>query len=228
MRKHRMPIYVVLFLIGATALWYFGHHRPAQKILGAEPIRVYKTTSVQPQNLPGPSTLDATKGSNASDTGVQVETIDTESEDIDITSEDVDTAATSEKIDNSQERSGNSHPDAFVPQGALSPEEAAAWKTYEAAESEYLAAQDILQAALDARPIDWDRIKSANSNFENAAKHRKEALENLAPYSEAAAKLLEEMAEAERLIEEMGVGTVREIEAEIREIDEVLEKLLSK
>ena len=37
MRKYPMPIYLVLFLIGATALWYFGHHCPAQKILEAEP-----------------------------------------------------------------------------------------------------------------------------------------------------------------------------------------------
>ena len=37
MKRNLIPIYVALFLIGATALWYFGHHRPAQKILAAEP-----------------------------------------------------------------------------------------------------------------------------------------------------------------------------------------------
>ena len=42
MRKYPMLIYVVIFLIGATALWYFGHHRPAQRLLKAEPKKVYK------------------------------------------------------------------------------------------------------------------------------------------------------------------------------------------
>lgn len=229
MRKYLTPIYVVLFLVGATALWYFGHHRPAQKILAAEPKRVYKSTPVQPKSLLVPSTLsDATQGISEDDTGVEVETIDTESEAMDTGSEDVDNAATSEKIDNSQEHSGDSDADAFMPQEALSSEEAAALKAYEAAESEYLASQDRLEAALDARPIDWERISSANNDLKNAARHRREALENLAPYSEAAAKLLEKIKEAERLSEEMTAGyriDIRDIEAEIREIDEVLENL---
>ncbi len=42
MKKFRIPTYLVLFLLGTTALWYFGHHRPAQKILKAEPKKVYK------------------------------------------------------------------------------------------------------------------------------------------------------------------------------------------
>ena len=222
-----MPIYVVLFLIGATALWYFGHHRPVQKILEAEPKRVYKSTSVEPESLSGPSTLsDTTQRINENDTGVEVEAIDTTSK-----SEDVDTAATSEKIDNSQEHSSDSDADAFLLQEALSAEEAAALKAYKAAEAEYITAQDILQAALDVRPIDWDRIKSANNNFKNAAEHRKEALQNLAPYSEDAAKLLEEMEEAERQSEELMAGYKaenRKSAAGIREMAEILEKLRSK
>ena len=231
MKKYLTPVYVVLFLIGATALWYFGHHRPAEKILEAEPKRVYKSTPLQPKSLPVPSTLsDSTQGINEGDTGVEVEAIDTESENMDIESEDMDNAATSEKIDNSQERSGDSDSDVFMSQEALSPEEAAALKAYEEAQSEYLASQDTLQAALDARPIDWERISSANNDFKNAAKHRKEALQNLAPYSEAAVKLLEEMEEAERQSEEIMAGyktKSRESAAEIREMAEILEKLRS-
>ena len=222
MRKYLMLIYAVLFFIGATALWYFGHHRPAQKILEAEPKRVYKTTSVEPKSLPVPSTLsDATQGINESSTGVEVEAIDT-------TSEDMANAATSEKIDNSQERSGNSDSDAFMPQEALSVEEATALEAYEAAESEYLAAQDRLKAALDARPIDWERISSATNDLKNAARHRKEALQNLVPYSEAAVKLLEKMEAAERQSEEIMAGykaESREYETELREMKEILEKL---
>ena len=51
MKRNLISIYVALFLIGATALWYFGHHRPAQKILAAEPQKVYKSTPLQPEGL---------------------------------------------------------------------------------------------------------------------------------------------------------------------------------
>ena len=222
MRKYLTPIYVVLFLIAATALWYFGHHRPAEKILETEPKRVYKSTPLQPKSLPVPLTLsDSTQGINEGDTDVEVEAMNTESE-------NMDNAATSEKIDNSQERNADSDSDVFMSQEALSAEEAAALKAYEEAQSEYLAVQDILQAALDARPIDWERISSANNDFKNAARRRKEALQNLAPYSEAAVKLLERMEEAERQSEEIMAGykaKSREYEAEIREMRELLEKL---
>lgn len=45
MKQFLVPIYIALFLIGATTLWYFGHHRPNAKILKVEPTKVYKTTT---------------------------------------------------------------------------------------------------------------------------------------------------------------------------------------
>lgn len=51
MKNFRRPVYIALFLIAATAVWYFGHHRPAEKILKAEPKKVYRTT-LPPQNVP--------------------------------------------------------------------------------------------------------------------------------------------------------------------------------
>ena len=226
MKRYLMPIYVALFLIGATALWYFGHHRPAQKILGAEPKRVYKTTPLQPKSLPVTSNpSNATQQASEADTGMAVETIDTESEDTE--SEDMDNTATPEKIDNSQEHSEDSGSDALMSQEALSSEEVAALKAYEEVQSEYLAAQDMLQAALEARPIDWERVRSANNNFKNAARHRKEALQNLAPYSEDAAKLLEEMKEAEKRSDEMRAefdSEIRSYENRLRNLKDILEK----
>ena len=226
MKKYLMPIYVALFLLGATALWYFGHHRPAQKILEAEPKRVYKSTPLQPESLPVTSTpSNATQQASEGDIGMAVEAIDTESEDTE--SEDMDNAATPEKIDNSQEHSEDSGSDALMSQEALSSEEVAALKAYEEVQSEYLAAQDMLQAALEARPIDWERVRSANNNFKNAARHRKEALQNLAPYSEDAAKLLEEMKEAEKRSDEMRAefdSETRSYENELHNLKDILEK----
>ena len=31
MKNFRRPVYIALFLIAATAVWYFGHHRPAER-----------------------------------------------------------------------------------------------------------------------------------------------------------------------------------------------------
>ena len=42
MKKLSSLAYLALFLIVATVLWYFGHHRPAQEILTAEPRKIYR------------------------------------------------------------------------------------------------------------------------------------------------------------------------------------------
>ncbi len=229
MRKYLMPIYVVLFLTGATALWYFGHHRPAQKILEAEPKKVYKsTTPLQPNRLlvePGPSdTMQEPRDGNSE---IRMEEADTKTE-------NTDSAAMPEKLDNSWNQNEDTNSDKLLPQEGLATEDPAAAEAYEkylTAESEYLAAQDMLQAALEARPIDWDRVGAETDNLKNAGRRRKEALQNLAPYSEEAAKLLEKMKENEKRAEEMTAGykaEIREYEAEIREMAEVLENLRSK
>ena len=220
MRKYPMPIYIVLFLIGATALWYFGHHRPAQRLLKAEPKKVYKsTTPLQPSRLsvePVPSdTMQEPRDGNTK-------------------TEDTDNAAMPEKLDNSWNQNEDTNSDKLLPQEGLATEDPAAAEAYEkylTAESEYLAAQDMLQAALEARPIDWDRISDETDNLKNAGRRRKEALQNLAPYSEDAAKLLEKMKENEKRAEEMTAGLkaeIREYEAEIREMAEILESVRQK
>lgn len=49
MKKYRVPTYLILLLLGAATFWYFGHHRPAQKILKAEPKKVYPSVTPQTQ-----------------------------------------------------------------------------------------------------------------------------------------------------------------------------------
>ena len=49
MKNFLVPIYIVIFLLSATALWYFGHHRPAQQILNAEPKHVYISVPIIPK-----------------------------------------------------------------------------------------------------------------------------------------------------------------------------------
>ena len=45
MKKFQFPIYIVLFFLVATAIWYFGHYRVNEKIQKTEPMKVYKTTT---------------------------------------------------------------------------------------------------------------------------------------------------------------------------------------
>lgn len=45
MKTFHVTIYIVIFVLGATALWYFGHHRPVQQNLNAPPKIVYKVTT---------------------------------------------------------------------------------------------------------------------------------------------------------------------------------------
>ena len=246
MRKHLMPIYVVLFLIGATALWYFGHHRPAQKILEAEPKKIYKSTPLPPKSLsvkPGPS-----------------ETIQEPRADTNIETEDTDDTSTTEKIDSNKESNAGEGADRLVLQENISVDDPAAAEAFE----KYIAAEADYQAALEAfnKTLNFDQIMSSqeetlealkkfdqqtaleslnrtlslyNSDeleaLKEAQRRRKEALENLAPYSEDAAKMLEEMKENERRAAETRAefdATIRELEAESREINEILENLRSK
>ena len=62
MKKLSALAYLALFSIAATALWYFGHHRPAQEILRAEPQRIYR--SVTPLATDTSAAKQQTAGTN--------------------------------------------------------------------------------------------------------------------------------------------------------------------
>ena len=254
MRTRLMPIYVVLFFVGATALWYFGHHRPAQKILEAEPKRVYKSIPLKPADLSvKPTPSDAVQKPREEDTDVEVE--------------DTDNAARSEKIDDSQVHSEGTDSEKPASQEALSAEDAAAAEALEkylTAESDYQAAEERLKrvfpfkdtdpamsAAREAKEalaesdyqavveelgevlvsfesMDTDQIKSAVEAFNEAKLRRNNALENLAVYSEDAAEMLAQVKEAERRENEERAESerrLRELRTEFRNIQDQVERL---
>lgn len=43
--KQSFSLIIFVFLLGATALWYFGIHRPSEKMRNSKPKPVYKTTT---------------------------------------------------------------------------------------------------------------------------------------------------------------------------------------
>ena len=254
MKRYLFPIYIVLFLIGATALWYFGHHRPARKILEAEPKRVYKSIPLQPEDSPvKPTSSDAIQQPRQEDTHIEVE--------------DIDNAAMSEKIDDSHSHSEAVDSEESMSQKAIPAEDAAAAEAYEkylTAEADYQAAQERLkqvfpfkdtdhamsttqevekalaesdhQAAIEGlgkvlvslKSIDIDQIRSAVEAFKEARLQRNEALENLAVYSEDAAEMLAQVKEAEKRENEARTESgrrLRELRTQLRDIRDEYEKL---
>ena len=219
MKKYPMLIYVVLFLIGATALWYFGHHRPAQKILTAEPKKVYKSTPLQPNSdlsvKPEPSdTIQEPRERNAG--------IDTESKNMGNT-------ATSEKIDDSQAHSEDADSEESMSQETLSTEDPAAAEAFEkyfTSESEYQTAQKRMTEAFDSQ--NHERIKSATNALREARLRRNEALQNLAVYSEDAVEILAQVWETERQVDEVAAAFEAENAAAAQKLLEAQQKLFEK
>ena len=76
MRKFTVPTYLVLFLLmGGTALWYFGHHRPAQKALKAEPKKVYKPAAPITQDTATAKQRSIEKHAHEPPDGTEVSTV---------------------------------------------------------------------------------------------------------------------------------------------------------
>ena len=219
MKKYPMLIYVVLFLIGATALWYFGHHRFAQKILTAEPKKVYKSTPLQPSSdlsvKPEPS--DPIQKPREGDAG-----IDTESKDIGNT-------ATSEKIDDSRGHSEEANSEESMSQETFSTEDAAAAEAFEkylTSESEYQAEMEGSKEALKSG--NFERIKSATNALREARLRRNETLQNLAVYSEDAVEILAQVWETERRVDEIAAAFEIENDAAAQKLLEAQQKLFEK
>ncbi|MDE0084425.1 MAG: hypothetical protein OXU23_01835 [Candidatus Poribacteria bacterium] len=69
MKKYRVLTYLIFGLLGATIFWYFGHYRPAQKILKAEPVKKYNTvTPIKPKTQPSKTLGPITSHSSEEDT----------------------------------------------------------------------------------------------------------------------------------------------------------------
>jgi len=249
MKNFRRPVYIALFLIAATAVWYFGHHRPAQKILKAEPEKVYRTT-LPPQNVP------------PVDSGSPISPAQTfQGTEVEAGAENMHGPSTSALPDeplpfSTQEVSGEQSGEGSMQQDTPSAEEVAAREAFEKAQSVFdLVQEDVISALKDFQsvqkdfqsaltlPVDSEALKSATEALKSAteglksvtealkdaALQRKTALQNFAPYSEEAAKLLAELEAAEaRAAESVAEPDdgLDKILNELREEERILDELL--
>lgn len=182
MKNFRIPIYIVLFLIGGISLWYFGHYRPAQKILTADPVKIYSGTS---------ETVDTTQvGAPSSVTPAQMDTTPEEDKmEAPNTKVKVDTDTTAPLAKNGEvgDSIDSTLSEEPVPQDVPSEEEITAFEDFFEAQSTYEGAQE--QAIVALRSKDRVQIRLANEALRNTRLKRKDTLEKLAVYSEDAAEL---------------------------------------
>ena len=212
MKKIRTPTYIALFLIGATSLWYFGHHRPTQKILTETPIKVYSGL---------PETVDATQVETHSsvtpaqmlrgkETKMEVQRTKVKA--------DLDNAAILRKNGEVDNHINNTLSEESVQQNFHSDEEVAAFEDFFAAHSEWKEAQEQVIVALDSEnPV---QIKLATETLRNTRLKRKDVLEKLAVYSEEAAKLFIKAEADAQAIDERNAAIKAEITTEIVELME--------
>ena len=197
MKKFRIPIYIFIFLIGGTSLWYFGHHRPAQKILTADPVKIYGET---------PETVDATQVEVPSSvTPVQMDTTPEEDKmeaPNAMLKTDMDTTAPLTKNGEVDDPIDSTRSEDPVPQDVPSDEEVVAFEDFFEAQSAYEGAQE--QSIVALRSEDPVQIRLATEALRNTRLKRKDTLEKLAVYSEDAAELfIKAEADAQDIDEQM-------------------------
>ena len=199
MKKFLIPTCLVLCLMGIFAVWYFGHESTDPEKLKNES----KDSLLIENHLQEESSVpETTQKTDGGDTAGEIETIRDDSN-----SEKVNAAGgTAKKAILEGEKEHQRLPSA---------EDIAAANAFEAyvkAETEFDLSTESLKEALGTRPLNWDHIKSLTSDHKDAGLRRKEALRNLAPYSEAAAEILA----ADKVRTAADEARVAQIKAEIR------------
>ena len=177
MKKFLIPTCVVLCIIGIFAVWYFGHHRSDQKELKSESKDSVLIENHLQKDLSVP---EATQKTDRDDAAREIETKRDDSN-----PEKVNAAGGTAKnavLDGEKEHKKSPSAEDVAA--------ANAFETYVKAEIEFDFFTESLKEALEATPLDWDHIESIASDREDAKVRQKEALKNLAAYSEAAAEIL--------------------------------------
>lgn len=203
MKKVSVPTYFVLFLLCGITLWYFGHHRPAQKILKAEPKKVYGTKLSDSPNVV------QTEQESVADASEQESREVEKSAKAKNLSNPLPLKPNPEKVDTAQH--GNSISEKPEQEKTPSPGEVKAFEAFLIAETEYIEEKEQFKKALISG--DTDTLEAATFSMRNARIQRNEALRNLADTSEEASKLLAEIEVHEKEVEKEAARLIADIES---------------
>lgn len=173
MKKFLVPTCLILCIIGIFALWYFGHQRADPKELKSESKNSLPIENHLQEESSAPEVVQKT---DKDDTDGEIET-KRDNSNPEKTNTD---GSTDKNVVLEGEKEHQKLPSAEDVAAAN------AFEVYVKTDIEFDLATGSLKEALETRPIDWDHVKSATSDHKNARLRRKEALQNLASYSEAA------------------------------------------
>ena len=187
MKKFLVPICVVLCIIGIFAVWYFGYQSSNPEKLKSESKDSLSVENRSQETGKGDiaQKIEAKKESSNSD-------------------KDHDTGGNTTLNEKMKQEQSPAAEDLAA---------ANAFEVYVKAQMEFDLLSESLKEALKASPLDFDHINSVHKNRKDAGVRRKEALQNLAAYSEAAAEIL--VAEKTRTPEEEAL--IAEIKEEIEQ-----------
>lgn len=217
MKKFLVPVCLVIGLVGVFIIWHLGYQGAEQEVMKNESKDIAPTVDHSPDVSPE---LESTEETSKNDTIPETET----------RREDLNTG----RIKNTDSLNGNGALDEKKEQEqkSLSVEDieaAAAFEAYVKTEVECKLATVTLTEVLKIRPIDWQRVKSANSNLKNARLQREKALQNLAVYSEAAAEILAadeaHKAQAKKEFDQITTDSQKRFEEMQKQIAEILNTL---
>ena len=229
-KTFRFTIILIAVAIVATGIGFWRHHY--LKIMNAEPVNIYKDTSVEPDTSPkGASTKQKEL---AKSTPVELDNLpkDTSEKRDDNTDGALEPSETTQPIDTpTPEETDNTanltvHPifsDIIVEN--LPPKAAAALKEYDEIQ---LAVPELIEEykpILAARPVDFDAIREMNEKQSDLRERRKDVLEILSEYSKEASTELEATIKREKaaeiVVEEMVEDRDMDAQDAIRRIEEL-------
>ena len=232
-KTFRFTIILIAVAIVATGIGFWRHHY--LKIMNAEPVNIYKDTSVEPDTSPKVESTKQKKSDKS--TPVEQDNLPKDTSEMrdDNTDGEMGSRETTQPIDTlTPEETDNTanltvHPifsDIIVEN--LPPKAAAALKKYDEGQLASDAITSELTPLLEAKPIDADAINSLTEKLLQLNQQRLDALEILALYSDKASKQLEKLIELKKEADSMMAQTKKDIEEArkmIEDVDRTLEEL---
>ena len=232
-KTFRFTIILIGVVIVVAGIGFWRHHY--LKVMNAEPVNVYKDTSVEPDTSPKGASIKQKKTDKSTPVDQDNLPKDTSEKRDDNTDGEMEPSETTQPIDTltpeETDNTGNLtvHPifsDIIVEN--LPPKAAAALKKYDEGQLASDAITSELTPLLEARPVDFDAIKPLTEKLNKLNQQRLDALEILALYSDKASKQLEKLIERKKEADSMMAQTKKDIEEArkmIEEVDRTLEKL---
>ncbi len=229
-KTFRFTIILIGVAIVVAGIGFWRHHY--LKVMNAEPVNVYKDTSVEPDTSPKGASIKQKKADKSTPVDQDNLPKDTSEKRDDNTDGEMEPSDTTHPIDTlTPEKTDNTgnltvHPifsDIIVEN--LPPKAAAALKEYDEIQLAVPKLIEEYKPVLEARPIDFEAIREMNEKQKDLRERRKDALEILSKYSKEASAELDAIIKREKaaeiVVEEMEEDRDMDAQDAIQRIEEL-------